>query len=184
MSDLKQYYAPTTSSGIKLIILAITLLCLGLVGLAVISILKGPIFTLSDSLSQQGSFFGGYLTAIVGLLTIAAVVLIGYRQQQEQQRYFMRQYFLHGLELISSAMQNTDEVQALRIIDYFSRLAMSSDDDELFLVLNTIFSGNIRKQLESPEEYTRNNYPFAVETVSRIGEIQKAKALMRKGITR
>lgn len=182
MSDLREYYSPKTSFGVKLMILVISVLCIGLVGIGIISIVRGPIFIVSEPLSQQGSFFGGYLTAIVGLLTLTAVVLIGFKQSLQQERYFMRNYFLQGLELISSAIQNEDDFQALRVIDYFSRLAISSEDDELFLVLNTILYGNIRKQLEQPEDHMRNNYPFAVETISRIGNIQRTKALSRKGI--
>jgi uncharacterized membrane protein (Fun14 family) len=183
MSDLKQYYASKTPLSIMLLMLPIIFLSIGLVALGVVSIVRGPIFTLPESLSQQGNFFGGYITAIVGSLTFVAVIITSFKQSQQQERYFMRQYFLQGTELISSAMRSQDDLQALRIIDYFSRLALSSEDDELFLVLNTILAGKIRKQLEQPDKNTLGNYPFAVKAVSKIGSIQKEKALNRKAIS-
>ncbi|MDT4969198.1 MAG: hypothetical protein QOJ64_3935 [Acidobacteriota bacterium] len=181
MSDLKHYYAPKTRLGINLLILSFILLGVGLLILALISIRKGPIVTLPEALIQQANFFGGYLTAIVGLLTLAAVLYLSLKQSQQQERYFLRQYFLQGTELVSPSVRGNDDLQALRIIDYFSRLALSNKDEELFLVLNTILVGNIRKQLEQADGNTSGN-SFRRRSSVEDSSIQKEKALNRKGI--
>ena len=99
-----------------------------------------PAFASSTELAQQGEFIGGHLAAVAGLLTLAIVVYTGFAQSQQQQRFFMRGYFLHGVELIGEAIQRGDQLHAYRLTDYFSRLAKSEDDDELFLILNTFLA--------------------------------------------
>jgi hypothetical protein len=148
------------------------------------SVWYGPAaFASSTELAQQGEFIGGHLAAVAGLLTLAIVVYTGFAQSQQQQRFFMRGYFLHGVELIGEAIQRGDQLHAYRLTDYFSRLAKSEHDDELFLILNTILSGALRSVFEKPDQNTLGNYPFAATIMADIARIQKEAAFVRKGLT-
>ncbi len=109
----------------------------------------------------------------------------GYHKQfKQQERYFLRQYFLQGMELIAHAYNDSDNTNthALRLVDYFSRLALSSNDGELFLILNTALHGALRKKLEKPDNATTEIYYYSVQGVQEIGRILRENALKRKGI--
>jgi hypothetical protein len=138
----------------------------------------------SAELAQQGDFIGGHLAAIAGVLTLAIVIYTSFTQSQQQQRFFMRDYFLRGVELIGDAMQRGNQLHAYRLVDYFARLAKSEHDDELFLILNTVLSGPLRTVFEKPDQNTIGNYPFAATVITDIGQIQEEKALARKGLTK
>jgi len=150
-------------------------------GIAVYSLCSGqPLFAVPEKLGSQGDFFGGHLAAVAAILTLAIIIYTSFTQGQQQQRFFMRDYFLHGVELIADAVQRGAQDRALRLVDYFARLAESEKDDELFLVLNTALVGPLRSTLEKHEAHTVSNYPFAVAVLDDIGRIQKEKALARK----
>jgi hypothetical protein len=183
MSDLRKSYQTKSPALLTLLIWAIGLLGFSVLVVGVLSLKQGaPLIGNVDKLGQQGDFFGGHLAAIVGTITLAIAIRTSFVQQQQAQKFFMRGYFLDAVGLIVEASRANDINEALRIVDYFGRLALSQDDDELFLILNTSLAGPVRKQLESPDAQIQNNYHFAVTALKRIGDIQKQMALKRKGI--
>ena len=185
MSDLANLYRTRVPKTLTLTLVLIVLLAVIVLAAGLWSIWYcRPAFGGSTELAQQGEFIGGHLAAVAGVLTLAIVIYTSFTQSQQQQRFFMRGYFLHGVELIGEAMQRGDQLHAYRLTDYFSRLAKSERDDELFLILNTILSGALRSVFEKPDQNTIGNYPFAATIMADIAQIQKEKALARKGLTR
>lgn len=185
MSDLAQLYRSRVSKTLTLTVALMVLLGVLVLAAGLWSIWYGrPAFASSTELAQQGDFIGGHLAAVAGFLTLAIVIYTSFTQSQQQQRFFMRGYFVHGVELVGEAMQRGDQLHAYRLIDYFSRLAKSERDDELFLILNTILSGTLRSVFEKPDQDTLGNYPFAATIMADIARIQERKALQRKGLTK
>jgi hypothetical protein len=183
MSDLRKSYQTKSPIVLTLLIWAIALLGFAVLVVGVLSLKQGsPLIGNVDKLGQQGDFFGGHLAAFVGTLTLAIAIYTSFVQQQQTQKFFMRGYFLDAVELIVEASRANDINEALRIVDYFGRLALSQDDNELFLILNISLAGELRKQLENPAEHIQNNYYFAVTALKKIGEIQKQMAIKRKGL--
>lgn len=183
MADLNQLSPSNTPWMLKAIVAAIVLLGLAVAVACVYSAVYGPILSDTAQLGTQGDFFGGHLAAAVGALTLAIVIYTSYQQSLQQERFFSRQYFIQGVELIAAAIRENDATTALRLIEYYARLALSKRDAELFLILNTILCGDIRKQLESPDKNIAGNYPFAVDAVVEIGTLLKKQSLLRKGIS-
>ena len=181
MSDLSNLYKTRTPLSLTLAIGAMVFLGLSVLWLGGTAYFRGAA-VISDpaTMGQQGDFFGGHLAAFAGTLTLAIVIYTSYSQQQQQQRFFMRSYFISGIELVSAAVRGDDQPQAFRALDYFARLALSEADDELFLVLNTVIAGDIRKAIESGQQHVVQNYPFAARAVTEIGRIQKERAIERK----
>jgi len=185
MSDLANLYRNKVSLTLTLTLVALTVLGVFALSIGLWSAWYArPAIAACPQLAEQGEFIGGHLAAAAGMLTLAIVIYTGFTQSQQQQRFFMRRYFLQGVEMIERGFQIGDRLHAFRLIDYFARLAQSERDDELFLILNTGLSGTIRKTFESPDESTRNNYPFAVGAIGDIGRIQEKMALARKGISK
>jgi hypothetical protein len=182
MADLKRLSTVRPPIALELSLAAIAAIGVTVVLVCVISLIRGPILCKSAELGTQGDFFGGHIAAAAGMLTLAIVIYTAYCQSLQQERYFLRQYFLQGVDLIASAIRENDSIAALRLTEYYSRLVLSTEDTELFLILNTVFSGDIRKQLENPDSNTRGNYPFAVDAICKIGMILKTSALERKGL--
>jgi hypothetical protein len=181
MSDLANLYKTRVPPSLSLAIAAMTFLGLVVLWYGVSSYYHGTtILTSPETLGQQGEFFGGHLAAFAGTLTLAIVIYTGYAQQQQQQRFFLRSYFLDGIGLAAESVRHEDANQALRVLDYFARLALSEHDDELFLVLNTVIAGDIRKQIETGEQHITQNYPFVTQAVAEIGRIQKERSIARK----
>lgn len=185
MSDLAELYKNRVPKALTLAVIVLALIAAGVFGIAAFSLYYGKplsLFSVSDKLGQQGDFFGGHLAAVAAILTLSIVIYTSFTQSQQQQRFFMREYFLRGVELMADAVHQGGELRALRVADYFARLAESEKDDELFLILNTAFVGHLRTVLEQREAHTVNNYPFAVAALDDIGKIQKRKALARKSV--
>ena len=179
MSDLNNLYKTRVPPSLSLAIATMTFLGLAVLWFGVSSYYRGiTILASPETLGQQGEFFGGHLAAFAGSLTLAIVIYTGYAQQQ--QRFFLRSYFLDGAGLAAEAVRHEDATQALRVLDYFARLALSEHDDELFLVLNTVIAGDIRKQIETGQQHVTQNYPFVTQAVTEIGRIQKERAIARK----
>ena len=181
MSDLNNLYKTRLPLSLTVAIAAMTFLGLAVLGFGISSYFYGTtIISSPEKLAQQGDFFGGHLAAFAGTLTLAIVIYAGYAQQQQQQRFFLRSYFLDGIRLAADAVRQKDANQALRVLDYFARLALSENDDELFLVLNTVIAGDIRKDVENGQQHITQNYPFITRAVAEIGRIQKERAIARK----
>jgi len=111
------------------------------------------------------------------------VIYTSYLQSIQQERFFSRQYFIQGIDLIGTAIRGSDSTTALRLIEYYSRLALSKQDAELFLILNTVLSGDTRKTLEARDKNTLGNYPFAVDAMKEIGALLKTQSLKRKDLS-
>ncbi len=182
MSDIDDFSSTRTPNTLRLTIAAVVILGIGIAAIGVYSFFVGPIHSDPSKLGTQGDFFGGHIAASVGALTLAIVIYTSYRQSVQQERFFARQYFIQGAELIASAIRENDQVSGLRLIEYYSRLALSQNDGELLLILNAIIVGDTRKLLESDDRNTLNNYPFSVDAIHAIGALLKKQALKRKRI--
>ena len=183
MADLNQLSPGNTPWVLKGIVAAVVLLGLAVATVGIYSAFQGPLFPDTSKLGTQGDFLGGHLAAAVGALTLAIVIYTSYQQSLQQERFFSRQYFIQGVDLIGTAIREKDTVTALRLTEYYSRLALSKRDAELFLILNTVLGGDIRKQLEMPDKTIRGNYPFAVSALEEIGALLKKQSLARKGLS-
>ena len=138
MSDLANLYRNKVSLTLTLTLVALTVLGVFALSIGLWSAWYArPAIAACPQLAEQGEFIGGHLAAAAGMLTLAIVIYTGFTQSQQQQRFFMRRYFLQGVEMIERGFQIGDRLHAFRLIDYFARLAQSERDDELFLILNT-----------------------------------------------
>lgn len=142
------------------------------------------------TLGQVGDFFGGHTAAFAGSLSLLAILFFSYHQSKQQESFFHKQsedeernstrtFFLEGIGLITQwdlAKPGAD--QGLRLLDYYSRLALDSDDRELLLILNTVITAQIRANLEGKNgSFKKTNYPFACEALERIAELRKEDGL-------
>jgi hypothetical protein len=149
-------------------------------------------------LGQQGDFFGGHFSAIVGLITLLLVgagVLI---ERQESRRYALREQFAEGLKLIvdsfkapieSKSADRASESYAIpsiltyRLVNYYSRLALAhKDDKELLIILNVPITGKLRTELEDMCSEKECSYPFACEALLEFKKYEREMHLSRKGI--
>jgi hypothetical protein len=182
MADVNQISSTRTPFALTTLVIAITGLGLMIALIGGYSFFAGPIRSDTTSLGTQGDFFGGHVAASVGTLTLAIVIYTSYRQSLQQDRHFSRQYFIQGADLITSAMRDKDMISAMRFIEYYSRLALSKNDGELYLILNAVLFGDVRKQLESDDKNILNNYPYSVLAMKEIGALLKSQSMKRKGI--
>ena len=138
------------------------------------------------SLGQQGDFFGGHLSAAVGIVTVCLVIFYNYRQGKSEDKYYRRKLIMDGIQIIAKFKQDNQTDQCFRLYEYFSRISTESNDDETYLLLNTIIEGEHRKIVESAIEnntqHTLNNYPYTCKFIKEVGGIIKNMHLKRKGI--
>ena len=111
-------------------------------------------------LGQLGDFFGGHTSAFAGSLSLVVVLFFTFHQAKQQHGFFLtqltetlrtanRQFFLEGINLITQwDIQSPGCDQCMRLLDYYSRVALLSDDRELLLLLNTVITAKIRENLE------------------------------------
>jgi hypothetical protein len=182
MSDMDQISSTRIPVALTLLLIVVIGLGMAIALIGGYSLFAGPIRTDTSSLGTQGDFFGGHIAASVGALTLAIVIYTSYRQSLQQDRYFSRQYFIQGADLITTAIRDKDTISAMRFIEYYSRLALSKKDGELYLILNAVLYGDVRKQLESDDQTILNNYPYAVSAMKEIGSLLKSQSMKRKGI--
>lgn len=111
-------------------------------------------------LGQFGDFFGGHTSAFAGSLSLVVVLFFTFHQSKQQRLFFLsqqadtlrttdRQFFLEGINLITqwdTKVHRCD--QCMRLLDYYGRLALISEDRELLLLLNTVITAKIRENLE------------------------------------
>lgn len=154
-------------------------------GVAVLSLDGKSAKDLSE-LGLLGDFFGGHFSAFVGSITLLIVLFFSYHQAKQQEQHIARQEaqaakqaerqaFLDGINLITQwDIQSPGCDQAMLLLDYYGRLATRSDDEELLLMLNTVITAQLRKNLEGKTgSYRRTNYPFACEAHERIRSLRE-----------
>jgi len=146
-----------------------------------------------SQLGQLGDFFGGHTSAFAGSLSLVVVVFFTFHQAKQQRAFFLsqkadtlkaadRQYFLEGINLITQWDINSPGCdQCMRLLDYYSRLALLSEDRELLLVLNTVITAKIRQNLEGKNgSFKVTNYPYACEAIEKIRPLREADARAQK----
>jgi hypothetical protein len=172
--------------GLGLGLLAVLVIASALWSARFVLVLFGEPFKSLEQLSQLGDFFGGHITAFVGSITLLVVLFFSYHQGKQQEEFFAsqeqrtakhaeRQAFLDGINLITQwDIRSPGCDQSMRLLDYYARLALKSDDEELLLLLNTVITAQIRKNLEGKNgSYKSTNYPFACEAVERVRPLRE-----------
>ena len=140
-------------------------------------------------LGQLGDFFGGHTSAFAGSISLVVVLFFTFHQAKQQREFFVvqqeyisktttRQFFLEGINLITQwDIESPGCDQCMRLLDYYSRLALSSEDNELLLLLNTVMTAKIRQNLEGKNgSFKATNYPYACEAIERIRPLREADA--------
>lgn len=142
-----------------------------------------PLPKLAD-LGSQGDFFGGHIGAIVGSITLLVVLLTAYMQLVYERRFRVREHFLSGITVIGQYdIDSPGCEQAMRLLDYYSAVALELKDDELLLLLNTVMTGDIRRKLESLDATKQEIYLDAREARRTIQQLLKSYHLARKNIS-
>jgi hypothetical protein len=111
--------------------------------------------------------------------TVAAM-----REQTDQERRFrIREHFLAGIAAIAQYdIASPGCEQAMRLLDYYSSLALASEDPELLHILNTVMTTEIRKKIEEIQKQKQEIYVSAVAARTRIQEMLKVHHMQRKGL--
>lgn len=146
-----------------------------------------------SQLGQLGDFLGGHTSAFAGSLSLVVVLFFTFHQAKQQQAFFLsqksdtsrtaeRQYFLDGINLITQwDIKSPGCDQCMRLLDYYSRLALRSEDRELLLLLNTVITAKIRENLEGKNgSFKVTNYPYASEAIEKIRPLREADARAQK----
>jgi hypothetical protein len=144
-------------------------------------------------LGQLGDFFGGHTSAFAGLLSLVVVLFFTFHQAKQQRAFFLsqqadtlkttgRQFFLEGINLITQwDIKSPGCDQCMRLLDYYGRLALLSEDRELLLLLNTVITAKIRQNLEGKNgSFKVTNYPYACEAIEKIRPLREADAKAQK----
>lgn len=142
-----------------------------------------------SQLGQFGDFFGGHTSAFAGPLSLIVVLFFTFHQAKQQRIFFLsqqadasrtadRQFFLEGINLITQwDIKAPGCDQCMRLLDYYGRLALISDDRELLLLLNTVITAKIRENLEGKNgSFKVTNYPYASEAIEKIRPLREADA--------
>ena len=104
-------------------------------------------------------------------------------QSTQARQFHMRQHFLAGVAAIAQYdIDSPGCEQAMRLLDYYSYLALSHDDPELLHILNTVMTDKIRKNLEEIQEHKQDIYAGAVAARNRIQAMLKQFHMERKGL--
>jgi hypothetical protein len=162
------------------------------IGYKHLTIEQSPVLTLGE-LGQLGDFFGGHTAAFAGSLSLVVVLFFTFHQARQQRVFFLtqqaatsrtadRQFFLEGINLITQwDIKSPGCDQCMRLLDYYSRLALMSEDRELLLLLNTVITAKIRQNLEGKNGNFRvTNYPYACAAIERIRPLREADARAQK----
>lgn len=190
---MKTEYSYRKNTPVWMIVVATCILCATIflllsafwAGCHTLSFLGTPPETLSE-LGQLGDFFGGHASASIGSLTLLAVLFFSYHTSRQQQLFVEkqmtqtktdaeRQFFLDGINLVTQwDIESSGCDQAMRLLDYYSRLALKNNDEELLLLINTVMTANIRKNMEGKNgSFKSKNYPFVCEAIERIRPIRE-----------
>jgi uncharacterized membrane protein len=167
----------------RLIIAILVLLSVVIIAVFVWTCINGPVFCSLEGLSQQGDFIGGHLSALFGCLTLIVVLAFGWHQRKEDNETRKRESFLAGLDLIAQYdLKEPGCEQAMRILDYYSKLAIEDGKEEWLWMLNVVITKEIRKKLEDAEAQEQEVYPHAQEARAKIQLILECYHKKRKGI--
>jgi len=144
-------------------------------------------------LGQFGDFFGGHTSAFAGSLSLVVVLFFTFHQSKQQRVFFLsqqadtlrttdRQFFLEGINLITQwDIKAPGCDQCMRLLDYYGRLALVSENRELLLLLNTVITAKIRENLEGKNgSFKVTNYPYACEAIEKIRPLREADARAQK----
>jgi hypothetical protein len=144
-------------------------------------------------LGQLGDFFGGHTSAFAGSLSLVVVLFFTFHQAKQQRIFFLsqqeetslttnRQYFLEGINLITQwDIKSPGCDQCMRLLDYYSRVALQSKDREILLLLNTVITAQIRQNLEGKNgSFKVTNYSYACEMIEKIRPLREADARAQK----
>ena len=143
----------------------------------------GPVFSLLEGPSQQGDFIGGHLSALFGCLTLIVVLYFGWQQRKEDNKTRKRESFLAGLDLIAQYdLKEPGCEQAMRILDYYSKLALEDGEDEWLWMLNVVITKEIRKKLEEAKAQKQEVYRHAQDARDKIQKVLECYHKKRKGI--
>lgn len=191
MTTRYDYFKETPKWMIGLLVMIVLLAVIPIANLIVVGYKNLGVGFPSDlsfsEIGQLGDFFGGHTSAFVGSLSLVVVLFFTFHQATQQHAFFLRQqaetskstdrqFFLNGINLITHwDIESPGCDQCMRLLDYYSRLALKSEDKELLLLLNAVITAKIRQNLEGKNGSSRKtNYPFACEAKERIGALREA----------
>jgi hypothetical protein len=125
-----------------------------------------------------------YVVFTYRILRANREIVAAMREQALQERQFRnREHFLSGIAAIAQYdISEPGCEQAMRLLDYYSYKALSLKDDELFRVLNTVMTSEIRRKLEEFQARKQETYGNAIKARTHIQELLKREALERKGL--
>ncbi len=139
-----------------------------------------------SNLGELGDFFGGHMAAFAGSMSLLVVLFFTFHQAKQQSQFFEEQqhatthqsernFFLQGINLITEwDMESPGCDQCMRLLDYYGRIALKSEDRELALILNTVITAEIRKNLQGKNgRFKHTNYPYAVKVMAKIAVLRK-----------
>ena len=108
------------------------------------------------------------------------------RKQASEERLFRdREHLVSGIAAIAQYdISEPGCEQAMRLLNYYSYLALSLNEEDFFRILNTVITAEIRKKLEDLEaRKQQETYPYAIEAHKRIKDLLKREGLARKGLS-
>ena len=151
---------------------------------------RGAIFSVTEARGQQGDFIGGHLSALFSSITLIAVLYFGWRQREEdkdrrqrEDETRKREAFLAGLDLIAQYdLKDPGCEQAMRILDYYSKLAVEDGKEEWLWMLNVVITKEIRRKLEELKDQKKEVYIHAQEARDKIQDIFERYYKTKKGI--
>jgi hypothetical protein len=146
-----------------------------------------------SELGQFGDFFGGHTAAFTGSISLVIITFFTFHQSKQQEVFFRsqsldtkkmsdRQFFIDGLNLITQwDISSPGCDQCMRLLDHYGKLALTSEDKELLLLLNTVITAQIRKNLEGKNgSFRKTNYPYACDAIEKISGLRKQESIEYK----
>jgi uncharacterized membrane protein len=173
-----------------IVIVFLAAFAVGTLGVFVWSGFRGAVFSVTEARGQQGDFIGGHLSALFSSITLIAVLYFGWRQREEDKlrrqkegETRKREAFLAGLDLICQYdIKSPGSEQAMRILDYYSKLAVDDGSEDWLWMLNTVITKAIRKNLDDLMKDERDIYPHAQAARLKIQEMLETYHKERKGL--
>ena len=134
---------------------------------------------------ERGDFWGGHIAAITGSITLLVVVISSSVQANADRLARLRESFMQGISHIAAYdIQEPGCEQALRLLDYYSMVACQIDEEELFLILNTVLTGKIKRRLKDADEAENDLYPNARKVREKVADILESHYKASKGISK
>lgn len=120
-------------------------------------------------LADQGEFFGGHFATIISALTLALVVFATYSQARDSREATLRATFASGIDSIARYdIAAAGCPQALRLLNYYSGLALEHHRRDYYLFLNTVITASLRDELRK----VNCPYPLAKAVRLKIANIR------------